>query len=119
MKNKIIAAAGALGVAGSIMLAGAPAASATAAGVEAPPCSWGNGHFWCYNRPNIPVEWAGKVVGYLYGEYNWFTCRYEGDPNGGGAPHPNRWDFTTADNGARGFVRDQYIYDETNVLPPC
>ena len=81
-------------------------------------------HWWCNNRAGIRVEWDGETVGYLNSTTNWFTCRYEGDPTGGGGPHPNRWIYTLADSphrshGGWGFVKDSDVYDETNPLPPC
>ncbi len=83
-----------------------------------------DGHWYCRNRPGIRVEWAGQTVGYLGGTVNWFTCRYEGDPTGGGGPHPNRWIYTLADtphysHGGWGFVKDSDVYDETDPLPRC
>ncbi|MEV5793519.1 hypothetical protein [Streptomyces sp. NPDC052192] len=83
-----------------------------------------NGHWWCENKPGIRVQWAGQTVGYLNSDTNWFTCRYEGDPTGGGGPHPNRWIYTLADtphlgHGGWGFVKDSDVIDETNPLPRC
>ncbi|MFF7169374.1 hypothetical protein [Streptomyces pseudovenezuelae] len=82
-----------------------------------------DGHWYCRNRPGIGVEWAGQTFGYLNGTVSWFTCRYEGDPTGGG-PHPNRWIYTLADtphysHGGWGFVKDSDVDDETNPLPRC
>ncbi|MER6442350.1 hypothetical protein ABT275_39440 [Streptomyces sp. NPDC001185] len=82
-------------------------------------------YWYCENIAGAPVYWAGYTVGYLYSRYgNWFLCRYEGDPTGGGGPHPNRWIYTQADSPALdhdgwGFVKDSDIYWETNVLPSC
>ncbi|MEU0028336.1 hypothetical protein [Streptomyces sp. NPDC006335] len=83
-----------------------------------------SGHWWCRNKPGIRVQWAGQTVGYLRETTNWFTCRYEGDPTGGGGPHPNRRLYTLADtphysHGGWGFVKDSDVYDETNPLPRC
>lgn len=83
-----------------------------------------SGHWWCTNKPGIRVQWAGQTVGYLNSGRNWFTCRYEGDPTGGGGPHPNRWIYTLADtphlgHGGWGFVKDSDVIDETNPLPRC
>ncbi|WP_406460598.1 hypothetical protein OH768_37820 [Streptomyces sp. NBC_01622] len=81
-------------------------------------------HWWCQNKPGIRVQWAGQTVGYLNSDVNWFKCRYEGDPTGGGGPHPNRWIYTLADtphlaHGGWGFVKDSDVIEETNPLPRC
>ncbi|MCQ9182622.1 hypothetical protein KMT30_26975 [Streptomyces sp. IBSBF 2953] len=80
-------------------------------------------HFYCWNTPGIRVEWAGETAGYLMTNLNWFICRYEGDPTGGGGPHPNRWIYTLADGAIShngwGFVKDSDVKDETNPLPVC
>ncbi len=34
-------------------------------------------------------------------------------------PHPTRWVYTQADNGARGWMCDNGIASETNPLPSC
>jgi len=103
-----------------------PAEKAVARSAAASNCLRDQGipsHFWCINKPGIRVEWAGQTVGYLNTNTNWFTCRHEGDPTGGGGPHPNRWIYTLADSpishGGWGFVKDSDVVDETNPLPPC
>ncbi|WP_369188736.1 hypothetical protein [Streptomyces sp. R08] len=80
-------------------------------------------HWWCQNKPGIRVRWAGQTVGHLDSDTNWFTCRYEGDPTGGGS-HPERWIHTLDDtlhqnHGGWGFVKDSDAIEETNPLPRC
>jgi hypothetical protein len=36
-----------------------------------------------------------------------------------GGPHPTRWEFTVADNGEYGWMKDTAISSETNPLPNC
>ncbi len=83
----------------------------------------GESVWYCSNVAGAEVEWDGRPAGYLLSDLNWFVCRYEGDPTGGGGPHPNRWIYTEADNdlsnGGWGFVKDSDIYSETNPLPKC
>ncbi|MGW2567767.1 hypothetical protein [Streptomyces sp. NPDC001537] len=103
-----------------------PSGSASAGRAVASDCDVDalTNHWWCRNKPGIRVQWAGQTVGYLNSDTNWFTCRYEGDPTGGGGPHPNRWIYTLADtphlsHGGWGFVKDSDVIDETNPLPRC
>ncbi|MFJ3762866.1 hypothetical protein [Streptomyces sp. NPDC090080] len=111
-----------LGVAPSMAAAQPSTAAARSCRHDLEP---GAPYWYCENIAGAPVYWAGYTVGYLYSRYgNWFLCRYEGDPTGGGGPHPNRWIYTQADSPAIdhdgwGFVKDSDIYDDTNVLPPC
>lgn len=121
------------GCVSALVLVGAAFAQPVSAAPASPTppkwCSQGNGsdtnptHWYCWNRPGIRVEWAGETAGYLHTKINWFICRYEGDPTGGGGPHPNRWIYTLADaaisHDGWGFVKDSDIYGETNDLPPC
>lgn len=103
------------------------AASASAqsqAGAQAAAPCWFSGTFWwCKNRYAAPVYSRGDnptVVGYMYSTTSWFKCRKEGAHSNNG-PHPNRWEWTQADNGKWGWMSDGDIYSETNPLPglPC
>ncbi|MDN3357772.1 hypothetical protein [Actinomadura sp. DC4] len=105
----------------------APAAHAatrtTAKTVAADNCWSASGHWWCHNRAGAPVWSRGDnpvVVGYMNTTTSWFNCRKEGAKNNNG-PHPNRWEWTEADNGAWGWMKDSDIISETNPLPglPC
>lgn len=87
----------------------------------------GSGYYWCYNVSGAPVydsrESDGypvpdRIVGFMYSTHSWFICRREDGPNVGG-PHPNRWLFTMADNGAWGWMKDTLISSETNSVRPC
>ena len=88
-----------------------------------PACKMAFGRWYCSNVEGARLEWDSQTAGYLVSDFNWFVCRYEGDPTGGGGPHPNRWIYTLADitvtNGGWGFVKDSDIYSETNPLPTC
>lgn len=112
-------------VAGAAVLVGTMTTSASAGPPYFPTCytTSGTTHWYCSNLPGAEVEWAGRPAGYLLSDFNFFLCRYEGDPTGGGGPHPNRWIYTEADmdlsNGGWGFVKDSDIYSETNPLPKC
>ncbi|MER5887872.1 hypothetical protein ABT160_28985 [Streptomyces sp. NPDC001941] len=89
--------------------------SAKAAG-----CWYSGSHWWCNNRVGAAVYKPGvlEVVGRMYSNPSWFTCRSD---NGGhvGGPHPNRWEWTQADNGAWGWMKDTDISSETDPLPVC
>ncbi|MCF1592174.1 hypothetical protein [Streptomyces muensis] len=130
MIRKMSVAAATLGAATALMLGGAGLASAGTAGsagasgetrAQAAPCWHSGSHWWCNNRVGAPVLEAntGQVVGYMNSNPSWFVCRQEGNPTGGGGPHPNRWVWTTADNGKKGWMRDSDISSETNSLPTC
>ncbi|MGX9888778.1 hypothetical protein [Streptomyces sp. NPDC002276] len=93
----------------------ASTASALASG-----CWYSGSHWWCNNVSGAPVYASGTttVVGYMYSNPSWFVCRSD---NGGyvGGPHPYRWEWTQADNGAWGWMKDTAIYSETDPLPVC
>ncbi|WP_433175587.1 hypothetical protein [Actinoallomurus sp. CA-150999] len=78
--------------------------------------------YYCYNVPGTAVytDWNPKygVVGYLTTGTNWFLTRCDYGATVGG-PHPTRWEYTEADNGNWGWVRDIDIISETNSLPSC
>ncbi|QFQ98888.1 hypothetical protein F9278_25100 [Streptomyces phaeolivaceus] len=91
----------------------APTASA------ANPCWQSGGNWWCDNVPGAAVyknPYTFEVVGHMYSNPSWFKCRYDFGGNVGG-PHPNRWIWTQADNGAWGWMKDTDIYSETDPLP--
>ena len=91
----------------------------TSAGALAAGCWYSASHWWCYNVSGAPVyASSGAVVGYMYSNPSWFVCRSD---NGGyvGGPHPYRWEWTQADNGAWGWMKDTAIYSETDPLPVC
>jgi hypothetical protein len=106
----------------------APAAHAatqtTAKSTAAADICWYSGaHWWCHNRAGAPVWSRGDnptVVGYMNTTTSWFNCRKEGARNNNG-PHPYRWEWTQADNGAWGWMKDSDISSDTNPLPglPC
>ncbi|MFI1302793.1 hypothetical protein [Streptomyces sioyaensis] len=83
-------------------------------------CWYSGSHWWCNNRSGAPVYKPGSttVVGYMNSNPSWFVCRSD---NGGhvGGPHPNRWEWTQADNGAWGWMKDTDISSETDPLPVC
>jgi hypothetical protein len=97
-------------------------ASGTAeVGALADPCWQSGGRWWCVNVAGAPVFQRGTnnvVVGYMAGSTSYFHCRKEGARNNNG-PHPNRWAWTKAGNGALGWLSDGDIYSETNPLPTC
>lgn len=118
-RKALTAAVGTL-TAASAVLATAGSATATA---QAAPC-WpksGSYFYWCNNIPGAPV-YSPKdfktVVGYMHSNPSWFQCRYEYGPNHGG-PHPTRWLYTQADNGAWGHMNDNHIASETDPVPVC
>jgi hypothetical protein len=95
------------------------ATAATAAHAMADPCFPLLGRWFCYNRANAPVYGRGTnppIVGRMQTTLSWFICRKEGARNNNG-PHPNRWLWTQADNGAWGWMRDGDISSETNPVP--
>ncbi|MEV0617915.1 hypothetical protein AB0I81_31645 [Nonomuraea sp. NPDC050404] len=109
------------------LAAAAPAAqaatTAATASAAADPCWYQSGNWYCVNRRGAPVWSRGDnpvVVGYMNTTTSWFKCRKEGARNNNG-PHPNRWLWTQADNGAWGWMKDGDIYSETNPVPglPC
>lgn len=105
--------------------------------LAAPPASaasgcWQNaGSWWCYNRVGAPVYGykdlaffypdPSRIVGYMYSNPSWFTCRWEGSSSEYyvGGPHPYRWEWTVADNGASGWMKDTAISSETNPIRSC
>lgn len=103
-----------------------PATARHAAGAQhsthalANACWYSGSHWWCNNRSGAPVYKPGTttVVGYMNSNPSWFVCRSD---NGGhvGGPHPNRWEWTQADNGAWGWMKDTDISSETDPLPVC
>ncbi|WP_236584894.1 hypothetical protein [Streptomyces sp. MBT53] len=94
--------------------------ASTSAGALAAGCWYSSSHWWCNNVSGAPVYASGTttVVGYMYSNPSWFVCRSD---NGGyvGGPHPYRWEWTQADNGAWGWMKDTAIYSETDPLPVC
>ncbi|MFD9354660.1 hypothetical protein [Streptomyces sp. NPDC060031] len=77
--------------------------------------------FWCSNVYGAPVYQGsntGKIVGWMYSTHSWFACRYDYGADIGG-PHPHRWLYTQADNGAWGMMRDTDIYSETDPVQVC
>ncbi|MFJ1650669.1 hypothetical protein ACIOC2_04465 [Streptomyces sp. NPDC088337] len=54
----------------------------------------------------------------MYSNPSWFVCKFDGGQNHGG-PHPTRWVWTQADNGAWGWMSDNNIASETNPQPTC
>lgn len=112
-----VAAVG-VGMAPSASAAPTPDRDAQAAAAN---CWYSSNHWWCHNRvPSAVVadNTTNVVVGYLYTNPSWFICRNEGLYHGQG-PHPYRWIYTVADNGARGWVKDSDIVEETDILPTC
>ncbi|MFI6404759.1 hypothetical protein [Streptomyces sp. NPDC050548] len=95
-------------------------ASGSASAALAAGCWYSGSHWWCNNVSGAPVYASGTatVVGYMYSNPSWFVCRSD---NGGyvGGPHPYRWEWTQADNGAWGWMKDTAIYSETDPLPVC
>ena len=87
---------------------------------DAAPCWHSGSHWWCNNRSGAPVRASstGTIVGYMYSTTSWFSCRAEGGYNGTHT-HPNRWEWTQADNGKWGWMGDGDISNETNSLPVC
>jgi hypothetical protein len=80
-------------------------------------CYLSGSHWWCKNRYGAPVvDYYGNPVGYMYSTTSWFNYRCEGGPSNNG-PHPNRWEYTQADNKAWGWMSDGDISSETNPLP--
>ncbi|WP_329579038.1 hypothetical protein [Streptomyces sp. NBC_01361] len=108
----------------AITVAGAAAPSASAAGG----CWQSGGRWWCNNVSGAPVYGTmgastqypdpSRVVGYMNSNPSWFFCKMDGQ-NWVGGPHPTRWEFTVADNGEYGWMKDTAISSETNPLPNC
>ncbi|MET7567000.1 hypothetical protein ABZT04_00620 [Streptomyces sp. NPDC005492] len=143
--RKMAAAAAACTAVAALALSGAGTASAAPSSVEGgravaptgtPPttsgpttasadalaagCWYSASHWWCNNVSGAPVYASGSttVVGYMYSNPSWFVCRSD---TGGyvGGPHPYRWEWTEADNGNWGWMKDTAIYSETDPLPVC
>ncbi len=82
-------------------------------------CWFSGSNWWCNNRYAAPVRASdGTIVGYMYSTTSWFICRAEGGYNGTHV-HPNRWEWTEADNGNWGWMGDGDISNETDSLPVC
>ncbi|HCT76774.1 MAG TPA: hypothetical protein DGT23_09335 [Micromonosporaceae bacterium] len=125
MKLKRVAVAfAALVVTGVTMVAGPIGSAAASPAAPAAAGCWHSGiHWWCKNSYGAPVyslDWEGnyELVGRMYTTTSWFDCRSDDGPYIGG-PHPYRWEFTRADNGAWGWMKDTSIISETNPLPIC
>ncbi|MET9499071.1 hypothetical protein [Streptomyces sp. NPDC006552] len=108
-------------LAAGLTVVAAPTASA------ASPCWYQGSEWWCNNVRGAavyePAETNGYphpdvVVGRMNSNPSWFRCRRDDGPYVGG-PHPHRWVFTKADNGAWGYMKDTSISSETNPLPVC
>ncbi|MGQ4390243.1 hypothetical protein [Streptomyces sp. SAS_270] len=119
----VLFSAAALAV-GLATTAAAPASAASG-------CWYSGSHWWCNNTSGAAVYGykdqarnypdSSRVVGRMYSNPSWFQCRYDGslpDEYVGG-PHPYRWVWTEADNGAYGWMKDTAISSETNTLPAC
>jgi hypothetical protein len=124
--RKVLAAVSVLtAFAAPVVLAGsasaAPQSSPASASAAASSCTYYTveNDWYCNNRPGIAVTYDYKIVGYLDTGRNAFVCRFDsGDWHGG--PHPYRWIYTEADHtGKYGFVSDNDIYDNTDVLRSC
>lgn len=114
----VIAAAGF----GLTAFSGAAQAASPCAGNG--PVAYGYQSLYCQNSPGAPVfygpSYNSPQVGTMNTTNSYFFCRTDqGDPNGESAPHPYRWEFTQADNGAWGFMPDRYISSETDPLEVC
>ncbi|MFF4189218.1 hypothetical protein ACFYZ9_39120 [Streptomyces sp. NPDC001691] len=90
--------------------------------IEAGGCWYASSHWWCNNASGAGVyinnNGQAQYVGTMYSNPSWFTCRSD---DGGyvGGPHPYRWEWTQADNGAWGWMKDTDISSETDPLPVC
>lgn len=124
---RVRAALGAALVGATTGVAGLTGAGTAAA---ATPCWHSGDHWWCNNVSGAAVYGfredtaraypdPAHIAGRMYSNPSWFVCRTENVPTGGGGPHPNRWIWTEADNGAWGWMKDSAIYSETNSLPAC
>ena len=112
----------------ALALAAVAAASAAAVTPSTPAaaasgCWYSGNRWWCrnvYNAPVYALNWDGTYweVGRMLSTTSWFDCREDGNPWVGG-PHPTRWEFTLADNGEWGWMKDTSIISETNPLPIC
>ncbi|MFF1701830.1 hypothetical protein [Streptomyces sp. NPDC058252] len=85
------------------------------------PCWWSRDgqHMYCNNVVGATVYATPDTshpVGKMYSNPSWFECRTDYGAYVGG-PHPNRWEWTEADNGQWGYMKDTDIYSETNPLP--
>lgn len=103
----------------TVALASGTALATAPSAAAANPCWNSGGTWWCNNVPGAPVyrsPYVTDVVGYMYSNPSWFKCRYDFGAEVGG-PHPYRWVWTKADNGAWGWMKDTDIYSETDPLP--
>ncbi|MET9499664.1 hypothetical protein [Streptomyces sp. NPDC006552] len=108
----------------AVAVVGAGAPSAEAAGG----CWQSGGRWWCNNVSGAPVYGTmgastqypdpDVIVGHMYSNPSWFDCKMD-DQAWVGGPHPRRWEFTKADNGQWGWMKDTAISSETNPLPNC
>ncbi|MEU8606826.1 hypothetical protein AB0C29_02325 [Actinoplanes sp. NPDC048791] len=119
MRRRLLGMATVLGCMVALVVT-APAAPASAAGN----CWYSGNHWWCQNYYGAGVynlSWDGRteLVGRMYSTTSWFDCRDETTPAWVGGPHPYRWEFTQADNGEYGWMKDSEIISETNPLPVC
>ncbi|MFB7326641.1 MULTISPECIES: hypothetical protein [unclassified Streptomyces] len=112
----------ALAAGAATVTAGAALALGMAGNAQAASPCWKSGSAWyCNNASGAKVYKStntGSVVGRMYSNPSWFVCKFDGGQNHGG-PHPTRWVYTQADNGARGWMSDNDITSETNPLPSC
>jgi hypothetical protein len=118
-------------LAATALTVGVAVATAPSAAAASPCWNDGSTKWWCNNVSGAPVYGTvgdnhiypdpNTVVGYMYSNPSWFQCRYDGgnpDEYVGG-PHPYRWEWTEADNGEYGWMKDTAIGSETNTLPAC
>jgi hypothetical protein len=92
--------------------------------LAAAPCTpRADGRWDCNNHNPAPIFdvpfFYGTKIDHLRHNTDWFECRGDFDPSGGG-PHPYRWVFTQGDDfGKWGWVRDSDINSETNPIRVC
>ncbi|MEU0131939.1 hypothetical protein [Streptomyces sp. NPDC006289] len=108
----------------AVAVVGTTAPTASAAGG----CWQGSGQWWCNNVSGAPVYGTmgastqypdpSRIVGYMNSNPSWFICKMD-NQNWVGGPHPTRWEFTVADNGQYGWMKDTAISSETDPLPNC
>ncbi|MEU0006868.1 hypothetical protein ABZ079_21975 [Streptomyces sp. NPDC006314] len=120
MRLRLRASAVALSVAAALGGLGVTAPTASASARHQ--CTLETNAYYCYNVYAAKVydnfDGTGKVVGYMYTTYSWFSCRLDKGAYVGG-PHPYRWLMTKADNGVWGFMKDTSISSETNPVISC